>query len=197
MCFFVACRADPRLAQDVFRKMASLPHCAQGLSTEQGAAQVCCCRAAGATCSARLLLQHHSRQNAGSEKKCCESRRLARAAPRAGSLQPPRGLETAVWDPRQVLSTRRAARPRPRQPAASEVSCIRWEESCVACCLLLQLFSGRGLQLHAAGSSPPSPAPCRRNVHGRWEERGRGCFEIPAPVLFIWIPQCPWHSSHS
>jgi len=93
MWFFVACRADPRPAQDVFRKMASLPHCAQGLGAEQGAAQGC--RAAGATHSARRLSQHHSQQTAGSEKRCGKSLRL-QAHPRAGSLQLPQGLATVI-----------------------------------------------------------------------------------------------------
>ena len=112
MCFFVACRADPRPAQDMFRKMASLPHCAQGLGAEQGAAQVCRCRAAGATRSARLPPRHRSRQTAGSEKECSESLRLqgcpqswfppatsrARGSglgPQAGAIYPPGGTAKA------------------------------------------------------------------------------------------------------
>lgn len=58
-------------------------------------------------------------------------------------------------------------------------------------CLLLQLLSGYGLRLHSVGTSSPLPTPCQRNVHRRWEEQGRGCFEILAPISFIWIPQCP------
>lgn len=173
--------------------MASLPHCAQGLGAEQGAAQVCRCCAAGATRSTRLPLQHRSRQNTGSEKKCSKSLRL-QGCPQ--SRFPPatsRARDSGLGPQAVVIYL-------PGSMAKARVTCcIRGVLHLLGnqLCSTLPAAAGSGLGLHAAGSSPPSPAPCQRNAHRRWEEQGRGCFEIPAPVLFIWIPQCPWHSSHS
>lgn len=74
MCFFLVCRVNPRSAQGTFRKMTSLPHCAQRCSTEQGAAQVCRCQC---QCTVRLPLRHFAPgKPLGLKKKCSESLRL-------------------------------------------------------------------------------------------------------------------------
>lgn len=185
-------RVNPRPAQHKFRKMTSLPHCAQRCSTEQGPAQACRCQC---QCSVRLPLRHFAPgKPLGPKKKCSESLRL-QGYPQ--SWFPPatsRARDFGLGPQAHVTCLMGGMA---KAKVTCSIQCVPhllgrklWSLDC------LLLLLGHGLQLHSVGTSSPLPAHHQRNVHRQWEEQGRGCFEIPAPILFIWLPQCPWHGSH-
>lgn len=146
----------------MFKKMASPPHCVQGCSTEQGTAWVCQCQ-----CSVRLPLRHFAPSKPlGLKKKGRESLRRQSYYPQSWCPPATSRAKGCGLGPQAGVTCLTGG------TAKAKVTC------CIQCvlhllgrrlwslgCLLLQLLSGYGLQLHSVGTSSPSPAPCQRNAH--------------------------------
>lgn len=150
--------------------MAPLSHSVWQLGEEQDVAQLLCCHATAAMRSTRLLPP-----------------RFAPSLPKPGGLPPK--LAPSLQPPRsRCLQTDAVYLPAATGPGRSFLAfCGCWREGE----MLGMVLAGRSHRQRFPTFTCSLPEEC---APGR--ERGRSCFETSAPVLFIWIPQCPWHGSH-